>query len=71
METINEEPSEPEVIEQQNDLEYEDEGRLIIAEPGREYIEEQCDNPLSDKKDAKTNCLEVPLDLTTRAEAES
>ena len=31
METINEEPSEPEVIEQQTDLEYEDEGRLIIA----------------------------------------
>ena len=69
METINEEPGEPEVIKQQTDLEYEDEGRLIIAEPGGEYIEEQCDDPLSDKKDTKINCHDAPLDLTTRIEA--
>ena len=69
METINEEPMEPEAIEQHADPEYKGEGRLIIAEPAGEYVEELCDDPLADKKDTKINCHDAPLDLTTRIEA--
>ena len=44
------------------------EGRLLIAEPGGEYVEEHCDDPLADKKDTKLNCHDAPLDLTIEAD---
>ena len=61
-ETINE------TTEQLADPEHEGEGRLLIAEPGGEYVKEHCDDPLADKKDTKLNCHDAPLDLTIEAD---
>ena len=71
MGTTNQEPMEANAIEQHTNPEHEGEGRLVIdTEPGGEYVEELCDDPLADKKDTKTDCHDAPLDLTTRIEAD-